>query len=198
VTLDERTAAQVAFLVEADRLKSIERANPLVDGSRRENSAEHSWHVALMALVLAERADPPVDVGRVLSLCLIHDLVEIDAGDTPPWDAEGRATKAAREAAAADRLFALLPADQAARFRGWWDEFEANETGEARLAHAVDRLAALVVNHASGGRLWREHGRTEAVARARNLEVATWVEGFGPLATALLDDAAARGWFADP
>ena len=196
--LDTRTAAQLAFLVEADRLKSVERANPLIDGSRRENSAEHSWHVALMALVLAEKTDPPVDVGRVLVLCLLHDLVEIDAGDTVPWDAEGRATKADREAAAADRLFALLPPDQAVSFRSWWDEFEANETGEARLAHAVDRLSALVVNHASGGRLWREHGRTEAVARARNEQLGEWVGALHPLAQALLDDAAAMGWFADP
>ena len=195
--LDTRTAAQLAFLVEADRLKSVERANPLVDGSRRENSAEHSWHVALMALVLAEKADPAVDTGRAMALCLVHDLVEIDAGDTPPWDEEGRATKAAREAAAADRLFALLPPDQAATFRGWWDEFEANETAEARLAHAVDRLSALVVNHASGGTLWREHGRTEAVARDRNEQVAGWVAGLGPLTRALLDDAAENGWFAD-
>jgi putative hydrolase of HD superfamily len=88
--------------------------------------------------------------------------------------------------------------DQAATFRGWWDEFEAGETPEARLAHAVDRLSALVVNHAEGGRLWREHGRTEAVARARNEQLAAWVPGLGPLVTALLDDAAANGWFADP
>ncbi|HMJ76358.1 MAG TPA: HD domain-containing protein [Iamia sp.] len=197
-TLDPRTAAQLAFLVEADKLKSIVRANPLVDGSRRENSAEHSWHIALMALVLAERSDEPVDGGRAVCLCLIHDLVEIDAGDTPPWDEAGRATKAEREAAAADRLFALLPADQAATFRGWWDEFEAAETPEAKLAHAVDRLAALMVNHASGGELWRRHGRTEAMARARNGKLADWVPGLLPLATALLDDASAQGWFADP
>jgi putative hydrolase of HD superfamily len=196
--LDERTAAQLAFLVEADRLKSVERANMLVDGSRPENSAEHSWHIALTALVLAERADPPVDVGRVLAMCVVHDLVEIDAGDTPPWDTEGRATKAEREAAAADRLFALLPADQAATFRAWWDEFEAAETGEARLARSVDRLGALLLNHASGGPLWRAHGRTEAVARPRNEAIGGWVEGLGPLVTALLDDAAARGWFAAP
>jgi putative hydrolase of HD superfamily len=196
--LDERTAAQLAFLVEADRLKSVERANTLVDGSRQENSAEHSWHIALMALVLAERAEAPVDVGRVLAMCIVHDLVEIDAGDTPPWDTEGRATKAEREAAAADRLFALLPADQATTFRAWWDEFEAAETDEARLARAVDRLGSLVLNHASGGLLWRAHGRTEAVARPRNEAIGRWVEGLGPLVAALLDDAATNGWFADP
>ncbi|HEU5150319.1 MAG TPA: HD domain-containing protein [Iamia sp.] len=192
--LDARTTAQLAFLVEADRLKGVARANPLVDGSRRENSAEHSWHVALMAAVLAERSEEPVDLGHALCLCLVHDLVEIDAGDTVPWDTAGRATKAAREEAAADRLFALLPADQAATFRGWWDEFEAGATPEARLARAVDSLAPLVVNHAEGGALWREKGRTEADVRARNARLATWAPALVPVVDALVDDAVARGW----
>jgi putative hydrolase of HD superfamily len=192
--LDERTAAQLAFLVEADRLKSVLRANPLVDGSRRENTAEHSWHVALMALVLAERSDEPVDLGRVLALCAVHDLVEIDAGDTVPWDTDGLATKAEREAAAADRLFALLPDDQAATFRSWWDEFEAGETPEARLAKAVDSLAPLIVNHAEGGRLWRERGRTEADVRARNARLEVWAPQLVPVVDALVDDAVAKGW----
>lgn len=196
--LDDRTAAQLAFLVEADRLKAVLRANPLVDGSRRENTAEHSWHVALMAAVLAERAAEPVDLGHALCLCLVHDLVEIDAGDTPPWDEVGRATKAAREAAAADRLFALLPPDQGATFRGWWDEFEAAETPEARLARAVDSLAPLIVNHASGGSLWRERGRTEADVRARNARLEAWAPALVPVVEALVDDAAGRGWFAAP
>ncbi len=195
--LDARTRAQLGFLVEADKLKSVLRANPLVDGSRRENTAEHSWHIALMALVLAERSEEPVDVGHVLALCLVHDLVEIDAGDTPPWDTAGRATKAEREAAAADRLFALLPADQAATFRAWWDEFEAVVTPEARLAHAIDRLAPLIVNHASGGRLWQEQGRTRAMAQERHEPLVEWAPGLGPLVQALLDDASARGWFTD-
>lgn len=192
--LDDRTRAQLAFLVEADRLKSVLRANPLVDGSRRENTAEHSWHVALMAAVLVERSAEPVDLGRVLCLCLVHDLVEIDAGDTVPWDVEGLATKAAREEAAADRLFAILPADQAATFRGWWDEYEAGVTAEARLAKAVDSLAPLVVNHASGGQLWREKGRTEADVRARNARLAGWAPDLVPVVDALVDDAVRKGW----
>lgn len=192
--LDDRTRAQLAFLVEADRLKSVLRANPLVDGSRRENTAEHSWHVALMAAVLAERSAEPVDLGHALSLCLVHDLVEIDAGDTVPWDVEGLATKAAREEAAADRLFAILPADQATTFRGWWDEYEAGETAEARLAKAVDSLAPLIVNHASGGQLWREKGRTEADVRARNARLAGWAPDLVPVVDALVDDAVRKGW----
>jgi putative hydrolases of HD superfamily len=192
--LDDRTRSQLAFLVEADRLKSVLRANPLVDGSRRENTAEHSWHIALMALVLAERSAEPVDLGHALALCLVHDLVEIDAGDTPPWDTEGRATKVEREAACADRLFALLPADQAATFRGWWDEFEAAATPEARLARAVDSLAPLIVNHANGGDLWRERGRTEADVRARNARLEAWAPGLVPVVDALVDDAVAKGW----
>ncbi len=196
--IDDRAAAQLAFLVEADRLKTVERANPLVDGSRRENSAEHSWHVALMAIVLAERSAEPVDVGHVLALCIVHDLVEVDAGDTPPWDVEGRATKAEREAVAADRIFGLLPADQASTLRAWWAEFEAAETPEARLAHALDRMAPLLVNHASGGRMWQEKGRTEAQARQRHAVVAEWAPALHELSTALLDDAAAAGWFSPP
>jgi putative hydrolase of HD superfamily len=192
--LDDRTRAQLAFLVEADRLKSVLRANPLVDGSRRENTAEHSWHIALMAAVLVERSSEPVDLGHALCLCLVHDLVEIDAGDTVPWDVEGLATKAAREEAAADRLFALLPADQAATFRGWWDEYEAGETAEARLAKAVDSLAPLIVNHASGGQLWREKGRTEADVRARNARLAGWAPDLVPVVDALVDDAVRKGW----
>jgi putative hydrolases of HD superfamily len=196
--LDDRTTAQLAFLVEADRLKSVLRANPLVDGSRRENTAEHSWHIALMALVLADRSDEPVDLGHALALCLVHDLVEIDAGDTPPWDEAGRATKAEREAACADRLFALLPEDQATTFRGWWDEFEAATTPEARLARAVDSLAPLIVNHASGGLLWREKGRTEADVRARNARLEAWAPRLVPIVDALVDHAAAEGWFGEP
>lgn len=192
--LDDRTAAQLAFLVEADKLKSVLRANPLVDGSRRENTAEHSWHVALIAVVLAERSAEPVDLGHALCLCLVHDLVEIDAGDTAPWDTAGLATKADREAVAADRLFALLPPDQATTLRGWWDEFEAGETPEARLAKAVDSLAPLIVNHASGGQLWREKGRTEADVRARNARMAGWAPDLVPVVDALIDDAVRKGW----
>lgn len=193
--MDERLEAQLAFLRGVDRLKAVLRANPLIDGTRRENSAEHSWHVALIVLVLAERLEEPVDLARTLTIALVHDIVEVDAGDTPPWDVAGRATKAERETAAADRIFGLLPDDQASDLRSAWDEFEAATTPEARLARAADRLAALLVNHASGGLVWREHGRTEADARDRNAVLAGWAPGLHEVATGLIDDAVDRGWF---
>jgi putative hydrolase of HD superfamily len=155
-----RFEKQIRFIVEADRLKRVLRRTLLTDGSRRENSAEHSWHVALMAPLLTEYASPGVDVTRVVELLLVHDLVEIDAGDTFAYDMAGQADRQAREQAAADRLFGLLPADQAQRFRALWDEFEAGSSDEARYAIALDRLQPLLQNvHAEGG-AWRSHGVT--------------------------------------
>ena len=156
----ERLARQIAFLTEADKLKTILRRTPLCDGSRLENSAEHSWHLVLAALTLAEYAPAGLDLPRALELLAVHDLVEIDAGDTFAYDAAGYETKAARELAAAERIFALLPADQAARLRSRWDEFEAHQTRESRYANALDRFQALLLNTASGGGSWKTHGVT--------------------------------------
>ncbi len=163
-----RLSAQLQFLLEADRLKAVIRRSPLTDGSRRENSAEHSWHIALFACVLAEYAAAPVDVGRVVRMLLVHDLVEIDAGDTFAYDAAAHADKHAREQAAADRLFALLPDDQAGEYRALWDEFEARATPEARFAQAMDRLQPILLNVATGGRGWREHAIRAEQVRAYN------------------------------
>ena len=125
LTNNARLAQQLAFIIEIDRLKNVIRRAPLIDGSRRENSAEHSWHLALMAMVLAEHVDEPVDVGRTIRLVLVHDIIEIDAGDTFAYDLTGYLDKAEREEVAATRIFGLLPGDQAAEFRALWDEFEA-------------------------------------------------------------------------
>ncbi|MFC4668440.1 HD family hydrolase [Seohaeicola nanhaiensis] len=152
-----RIDAQVAFLAEADRLKSVLRASHLIDGSRRENSAEHSWHVMLYAFVLAEHAPEGVQVDRVLQMLLLHDIVEIDAGDAPIHGSVDHAAMAAKEAAAADRLFGLLPPEQAARFRALWDEFEAAETPDAQFAKAIDRFQTPIANLASGGGTWAEY-----------------------------------------
>ena len=161
-----RLERQLAFLVEADRLKGVLRQTTLCDGSRPENSAEHSWHLALAALVLAEHAGPGVDGGRVLRMLLVHDLVEIDAGDTFAYDASANVGREEREQRAAARIFGLLPPDQAAEVRALWDEFEAQETAEARTAVAIDRLQPLLNNHNSGGGSWRMHGvAREAVMR---------------------------------
>lgn len=153
--MNERLARQIAFLVEADKLKSIVRRTPLVDVSRLENSAEHSWHLVLVIMVMREYGPKNIDWMRVMEMVAVHDLVEIDAGDVSAYDVDAFAAKAQREQAAADRIFGLLPADQHAHFRELWNEFEAHETAEARFANAVDRLQPLIQNaHASGGS-WR-------------------------------------------
>jgi putative hydrolase of HD superfamily len=164
---DPRVAQQIAFLVQADRLKTVLRRTPLTDNSRLENSAEHSWHLALAALALGEHAPAGVDVSRVLQLVVIHDLVEIDAGDTFAYDPAAHATKEERERAAADRLFGLLPSDQRATFRALWDEFEAHVTPESRYANALDRFQALLLNSHSGGGSWATHRvrRSQVLAR---------------------------------
>jgi putative hydrolase of HD superfamily len=155
---EDRLSRQIAFLVEADKLKTILRRTPIGDGTRAENSAEHSWHLAVAAMTLAEYAPPDVNRGRVIELLTVHDLVEIDAGDTFAYDTAGYATKAARELAAAERIFGLLPPDQGAYFRGCWDEFEAHVTIESKYANALDRFQALLQNLAAGGGSWRAHG----------------------------------------
>lgn len=162
-------AAALAFFMEADRLKGVERQNRLADGSRRENTAEHSWHLGIAALVLAPYATERIDVGIAVAMALVHDIVEIDAGDTFAYDeADGAATKQAREEAAADRLFGLLPAATGRRFRELWDEYERGDTPEARFVMAIDRLAPMMLNLAEGASTWREHGITRSRVVARN------------------------------
>ncbi len=150
--------AQFAFLNEADRLKSVLRATTLCDGSRRENSGEHSWHLALYAMVLADQAAPGVDINQVIKMLLLHDLVEIDVGDVPIHSANGQAHASAETVAAeqraADRIFGLLPPAQAAAFRALWDEFEAAETPDALFAKSLDRVQPVMANLQSGGGTW--------------------------------------------
>ena len=152
--MHERLTQQIAFLVEADKLKSVIRRTPLVDVSRLENSAEHSWHLVLVIMVLREYGQPGVDWMRVMEMVAVHDLVEIDAGDVSAYDVDALAAKLVREQAAADRIFGLLPADQQEHFRQLWEEFEAQATPEARFANAVDRLQPLIQNAHSGGGSW--------------------------------------------
>lgn len=154
---DERLERQLRFLVEVDKLKNVLRRTLLTNGSRRENSAEHSWHIALMAVLLAEHADARLDLARVVRMLLIHDVVEIDAGDTFAYDAAGNADRAERERRAAERLFGILPPDQASELAALWQEFEERLTPEARYAHAVDRLQPLLQNVMSEGGAWRSH-----------------------------------------
>ncbi|WP_299686610.1 HD family hydrolase [uncultured Tateyamaria sp.] len=162
-----RLDRQIAFLVEADRLKSVNRATTLADASRVENSAEHSWHLSLYALVLADHAGPDVDIDRVIRMLILHDLVEIDAGDVPIFADVDAAALAAREQAAADRIFGLLPQDQCDRLRAVWDEFEAAETPSAQFAKALDRFQPPMQNLASGGGSWTAFNVTPDKIEAR-------------------------------
>lgn len=148
--------AQMEFLREVDKLKTVMRRTSLMDGSRRENSAEHSWHIALAAMVLAEHSNVEVDLLRVMKMLLMHDIVEIDAGDTFAFDMNGKATQQERENRAAERLFGLLPAPQRAEFLALWAEFEAGESQEAKFAAALDRLFPALQNYANQGGTWRE------------------------------------------
>lgn len=194
---NDRLRQQVGFLIEIDRLKHVLRRSRLADGSRQENSAEHSWHLAVAALLLAEHADRPVDLARVVKMALIHDIVEIDAGDTFFYDAIGALDKADREARAADRLFGLLPPDQTIELRALWDEFEARRTPEACFAYALDRFLPLLHNYLTGGQPWRQHGvRGEQVMAMTEGIVAGSAE-MAACARALVADAMAQGFF-DP
>ena len=148
---------QMAFIMELDKIKKITRQTYLSDGSRKENDAEHSWHLALMAVLLKEYANEEVDLAKVIPMVLLHDLVEIDAGDTYAYDQAGLATQRARETKAADSIFGMLPEDQGTKFRNLWEEFEAYETAEAKFAHVLDNCQPLLLNDASGGKSWKEH-----------------------------------------
>lgn len=195
----EALAARVRFVVEADRLKSVLRRTRLVDGSRHENSAEHSWHLALMAVVLAGDAAPEADLVRVLKMLLVHDVVEIDAGDTFAYDAVHRLDQAEREARAADRLFGLLPAPEGEELRALWEEFEAGESADARFAVALDRFQPLLQNLYGGGGTWREHGVTRAQVLRRMAPIEHGAPALWPLVVALVDGAHAAGHVAaDP
>ena len=162
-----RLDAQIGFLMEISRLQSVLRATQITDGSRYENSAEHSWHLALFAMVLSEHAPDPVDTSKVIAMLLIHDIVEIDAGDAPIFGDVDTAAVEAAEKAAADRIFGLLPADQASRFRALWEEFEAGESPEARFAKSLDRFQPPNLNLAADGGSWSDYGVTEAVFRQK-------------------------------
>lgn len=167
----ERLQQQMEFMAEVDKLKLIGRQSYLTDGSRKENDAEHSWHLAMMAVFLSEYATEDVDVLHVISMVLIHDLVEIDAGDTYAYDTEGNKSKRAREEKAADRIFNILPKDQAEKLRDLWEEFEANETPEANFANALDRIQPIMLNHKSDGKAWAEHQVALSQILARNVNI---------------------------
>lgn len=164
----ERLGKQFAFILEIDKEKNILRQTLKSDGVSRENDAEHAWHMAIMTLLLAEYASEPVDVLRTISMLLIHDLVEIDAGDTYAYDETGKLSQRERELAAADRVFGMLPKDQGEKLRALWDEFEAGETPEAQFAMAMDRIQPMMLNAATDGQKWRENHVKLSQVLARN------------------------------
>lgn len=191
---NDRLAQQIQFVVELDKLKAILRQTLLTDGSRRENSAEHSWHIALMAIVLAEYSPVELDLLRVVKLLLLHDVVEIDAGDTFCYDHQGNHSKADRELQAADRLFGLLPLDQASELRSLWDEFEAQATPEAQFAAALDRLQPLLNNQQTQGHSWQKHGIRRPQVKHRIAPMLVGAPELWHFADQLIDACVAAGY----
>ena len=192
-----RLSQQIAFLIEADKLKKVERRTPLADGSRRENSAEHSWHLIVAAMIMRERCRPDVDLLRVIEMLALHDLVEIDAGDTFAYDTTHLTTKAEREAAAADRIFSLLPPDQAARCRALWEEFEAHESPESCFANALDRLQPLLQNACSKGGSWRDYDLDRVQVLRRMAPIESTMPEVWPYVLTIIDDFCASGLLRD-
>lgn len=189
-----RLDQQLRFTAEIDKMTSILRRTMLVDGSRRENDAEHSWHIAVMALIFEEYAAEPVNVSRAVKMCVVHDLIEIYAGDTFAYDVAGNADKAERETAAADKLFAQLPSEQGAEIRSLWEEFDAMQTSDAKYAACMDRLQPFLHNTLTGGHTWVESGTARPSVEKRMAiikdfmpEIYKWVEKN-------LDNAIEKGW----
>ena len=193
-----RLQQQIQFLVEIDKLKQVFRQTWLMDQSRMENDAEHSWHIAVAAMLFLEYADDPkLDVLRVIKMLLVHDLVEIDAGDTYAYDEVACRDQAKREEKGAQRIFGLLPPDQAVEFRGLWEEFEARQTSEARFAAALDRFQPLLHNYLTGGRAWLDHAVTSDRVLVRNSPVVDGAPRLGQYAEDLIRDAVAKGYLAE-
>ena len=192
----DRLREQLDFILEIDKLKDVVRRSLLLSGERCENSAEHCWHTAVMALLLAEHANEPVDAALVARMMLIHDIVEIDAGDTYCYDEEGNRTKAAREQAAAERLFGLLPGDQGRELRAAWEEFESGRSAEARFARALDRLMPLLHNYHTQGRAWQEHGVRVGQVLDRNAPMREGSAALWQYAESFIRDAVDKGYLA--
>jgi putative hydrolase of HD superfamily len=190
----DRFEKQLQFVLEIDKLKSVYRRTYLLNADRSENTAEHSWHLAMMAILLAEHANEPVNVSRVVRMVLIHDIVEIDAGDTYYYDPVASVDKAERERRAADRLFGMLPSDQGSELRELWEEFEACRTADARFAAALDRFIPQLHNYHTKGKSWSEHGITADRVLEGNASMAGGSVKLWECAQSLLNDAVAKGF----
>ena len=183
----DRLRRQLALIVEADRLKLVLRRTMVTGGTRHENSAEHSWHLALAAMTLAEHAGDGVELTRVIRMVIVHDLVEIDAGDTFAYDATANLGRVEREKLAADRLFGMLPGEQGAELRSLWDEFEEGRTPTARFAIALDRLLPLLLNDLVDGGSWRTHGVTRSQVLRRMAPIEDAIPALWPLVLEIVD-----------
>ncbi len=194
----DRFRQQIEFILEVDKLKNVLRKTILMDRSRRENSAEHSWHIALTVLILSEYTkDSDVDLFRVMKILLIHDLIEIDAGDTYCYDDQGRQDQARREKKAADRIFNLLPTDQATTLRELWNEFEERETPESRFANALDRLQPFLHNYFTEGQTWQENNIKSAQVKSRMRPVDDGAPVLWNYVSSLIDDGVKKGFLGE-
>ena len=189
-----RLDQQLRFTAEIDKMTSILRRTMLIDDSRRENDAEHSWHIAVMALLFTEYAAEPVDIGRTVKMCVVHDLIEIYAGDTFAYDAAGNKDKAQREQAAADKLFAMLPKEQGDEIRSLWEEFDAMQTPDAKYAACMDRLQPFLHNTLTGGHTWVESGTNRASVEKRMAIIKEFMPTVYKWIEQNLDNAIQKGW----
>ena len=191
--MNDRLKKQVEFMLELDKMKNLYRQTYVLHEDRKENDAEHSWHLAILAMLMAEHANKPVDAVKIIKMVLIHDVVEIDAGDTYCYDTEGCKTKADREEKAAQRIFGLLPDDQKKEFYDLWREFEDSETDDARFAAVLDRVQPLLLNYTKGGISWKEHGIAKEQVMGRNKEYFGESE-IAELIVSVIEDAYDKGW----
>ena len=192
--MDERLQKQLDFVLEIDKEKNIFRQTHLSGHGRRENDAEHAWHMAVMAYLLREYANEPVDIGRVMLMCLIHDIVEIEAGDTYAYDAESLKTQKAREDAAKEKIYSILPEDQKQELIALFDEFEDNETPEARYAHAMDNLQPLLLNHSNDGGDWIGHQVTAEQVYGRQRKTRLGSETLFQVSYAIIRENMKKGY----
>ena len=194
---DERLKKQTEFVIKTDKLKTISRQTYLADGSRKENDAEHSYHLALMAYLMREYAAEPVDVTKAMLMALIHDIVEIEAGDTYAYDEAGNADRAERETRAAEHLFAVLPEDQGQELKALWREFEDNETAEAHYVNALDKVQPVLLTDSAEGKSWREHGVRRSWIAKRNARTAEGSPALAELAFELIEKNIGKGYIID-
>lgn len=192
--MNERLKKQIDFILELDKMKNLYRQTYVLHENRKENDAEHSWHLAIMAILLAEHSNKAIDTAKVMKMVLIHDIVEIDAGDTYCYDAEGNSTKQLREMKAAERIFDLLPEDQQSEFYELWREFEDSESDEARFAALIDRLQPLLLNYTKEGISWKEHDIFKEQVLKRNQGYFSESDEIAELISSMLDTAAEKGW----